>query len=82
MIPDYQSIMLPLLRFVEDGDEHRIGELIEPLGKSLGLPRRTIISDASQRPTDGLRQPRALGEDLFGSSQAVRNNPPRSFSDY
>jgi restriction system protein len=38
MIPDYQSIMLPLLRFVEDGDEHRIGELIEPLGKSLGLP--------------------------------------------
>jgi restriction system protein len=37
MIPDYQSLMLPLLRHVEDGKEHRIGEVIEPLGKSLGL---------------------------------------------
>jgi restriction system protein len=29
--------MLPLLRFVEDGREQRIGEVVEPLGKKLGL---------------------------------------------
>ena len=37
MIPDYQSLMLPLLRFVEDGKEHRIGDVVYPLAKQLGL---------------------------------------------
>jgi restriction system protein len=37
MIPDYQSVMLPLMRYIEDGNEHRIGDVIEPLGKKLGL---------------------------------------------
>jgi len=37
MIPDYQSLMLPLLRLAEDGREHRIGDVIEPLGQQLGL---------------------------------------------
>jgi restriction system protein len=37
MIPDYQSLMLPVLRYVADGKEHRIGDIIEPLGKQLGL---------------------------------------------
>jgi restriction system protein len=37
MIPDYQSLMLPVLRFAEDGKEHRFGELLEPLGKQFGL---------------------------------------------
>jgi restriction system protein len=36
MIP-YQSLMLPLLRLAEDGREHRISDVIEPLGKQLGL---------------------------------------------
>jgi len=36
MIPDYQSL-LPLLRLAEDGREHRISDVIEPLGKQLGL---------------------------------------------
>ena len=31
MIPDYQSLMLPLMRYVEDGMEHRIGDVVEPL---------------------------------------------------
>jgi restriction system protein len=29
--------MLPLLRYVEDGKEHRIGDVVEPLGRKLGL---------------------------------------------
>ena len=37
MIPDYQSLMLPLLRLAADGREYRIGSVIEPLGKTLGL---------------------------------------------
>lgn len=37
MIPDYQSLMLPILRIAEDGEEHRIGDIIEPLGQKLGL---------------------------------------------
>ena len=37
MIPDYQSLMLPLMRYVDDGKEHRIGDVVEPLGKQLGL---------------------------------------------
>lgn len=37
MIPDYQTLMLPLLRLTEDGQEHRIGNVVEQLGKQLGL---------------------------------------------
>ena len=37
MIPDYQSIMLPLLEFVSDGNEHRITAIIDALGSRLGL---------------------------------------------
>ena|SRR5215217_6746356 len=37
MIPDYQTLMLPLLRLAQDGQEHRIGHVIEPLAKQLGL---------------------------------------------
>jgi restriction system protein len=37
MIPDYQSLMLPLLRLAEDGREHRIGDVTVPLGQQLGL---------------------------------------------
>jgi restriction system protein len=37
MIPDYQSLMLPLLRLTEDGKEHRIGDVIELLGQKLAL---------------------------------------------
>ncbi|MDP1708001.1 MAG: restriction endonuclease [Gammaproteobacteria bacterium] len=36
-IPDYQSIMLPLLRFATDGNEHPLREAIEGLSKQFGL---------------------------------------------
>jgi restriction system protein len=42
MIPDYQSLMLPLLRLAEDGREHRIRDVIEPLGKELGLTQSDL----------------------------------------
>src|SRR5437588_5665003 len=42
MIPDYQTLMLPLLRLVDNGAEHRIGEAIEPLAKQLGLTEQEL----------------------------------------
>src|SRR5215831_817660 len=42
MIPDYQSLMRPLLRLSEDRREHRIGDVIEPLGKQLGLTQSEL----------------------------------------
>ena len=37
MIPDYQSIMLPLLRYVSDKGEHKIRDIVEGLAKQFGL---------------------------------------------
>src|SRR5438093_815845 len=36
-IPDYQTVMLPLLRFTGDGREHSLREAIEKLGKEFNL---------------------------------------------
>jgi restriction system protein len=36
-IPDYQSIMLPLLRLAGDGREHHFREAIEVLGNDFSL---------------------------------------------
>jgi len=38
-IPDYQSIMLPLLKFIGDGNEHSMRETIEYLGKEFELSK-------------------------------------------
>lgn len=32
-IPDYQTVMLPLLQFLSDGKEHSIGELVDRLAE-------------------------------------------------
>jgi hypothetical protein len=37
MIPDYQTLMLPILQLASDGQEHRIGDVIASLGKKVGL---------------------------------------------
>lgn len=36
-IPDYQTIMLPSLRFLADGNEHRIAEVVEALAAEFHL---------------------------------------------
>ena len=52
-IPDYQSIMLPLLRFVADGDEHSLREAIDGLGEKFGLTNaeRNELLPSGQQPT-------------------------------
>ena len=42
MIPDYQSLMLPLLRLAEDGQEHRVRDVIAPLANQLGLSQAEL----------------------------------------
>lgn len=36
-IPDYQTCMLPLLRFAADGGEHRLKEAVAVLAKEFQL---------------------------------------------
>lgn len=37
MIPDYQSIMLPLLRYIADNREHKMRDVTDGLAKQLGV---------------------------------------------
>jgi len=36
-VPDYQSLMLPLLKYAGDGEEHKIRNAIEHLAEELRL---------------------------------------------
>lgn len=50
-IPDYQSIMLPLLKYLRDGKEHHIREAIEALAQQFGLTseeRKEILPSGQQ----------------------------------
>jgi restriction system protein len=35
-IPDYQSLMLPLLELLEDGKEHRLRDVVSVLEQQFG----------------------------------------------
>jgi restriction endonuclease Mrr len=37
MIPDYQSIMLPLQRYISDNKEHKMRDVTDGLAKQLGV---------------------------------------------
>lgn len=50
-IPDYQTLMLPVLKVVGDGQEHRIGEVINELADEFGLTeeeRQQILPSGMQ----------------------------------
>lgn len=52
-IPDYQSIMLPLLRFAGDGEVHRFREAVEALAQRFELSEeeRRDLLPSGQQPT-------------------------------
>lgn len=55
MIPDYQSIMLPLLKAVSDNKEYRMQELTELLSKTFKLTeqeRKELLPSGQQRVFD------------------------------
>ncbi len=52
-IPDFQTIMLPLLRFAADGKEHRVRDSIDGLADHFGLTEaeRRDMLPSGQQPT-------------------------------
>lgn len=51
MIPDYQSLMLPLLKLVSDGKEHRYRDLIEKLATDFEVTdeeRKELLASGNQ----------------------------------
>ena len=51
MIPDYQSLMLPLLKLISDGQEHRYRDLIEDLASEFGVTdedRKELLASGNQ----------------------------------
>lgn len=52
MIPDYQSLMLPLLQYAADGEEHSLRESIEALCQSFSLSEndRTQLLPSGRQP--------------------------------
>jgi restriction system protein len=50
-IPDYQTVMLPLLRFLKDGKEHNIGEVVDSLVAEFNLSteeRQQLLGSGQQ----------------------------------
>ena len=52
-IPDYQTVMLPLLSFISDGKEHHIREAVEALSERFGLSEkeRMELLPSGRQPT-------------------------------
>ena len=50
-IPDYQTVMLPLLRFLVDEKEHNIGEVVDSLAETFDLSvedRQQLLASGQQ----------------------------------
>ena len=50
-IPDYQTVMLPLLRFLKDVKEHSIGEVVDALAEEFNLSveeRQQLLGSGQQ----------------------------------
>lgn len=54
--PDFQTLMLPLLRFAADGKEHAMREAREKLGEEFGLTEqdKTSLLPSGRRFLSGL----------------------------
>lgn len=50
-LPDYQTVMLPLLRFIKDGKEHNLGEVVDSLADEFNLSpveRQQLLGSGQQ----------------------------------
>ncbi len=52
-VPDYQSIMLPLLKLAEDGQEHKLNDAIETLASQFSLTLQIVRNycQAADKPS-------------------------------
>src|SRR6266404_4992214 len=74
-IPDYQSLMLPVLRLSSDGGEHRMSDVVDTLANHLKL------TEAEREATD-FQQQGTLGKDISRPSQATPIHSARSFQNH
>ena len=54
-VPDFQSLFIPVLKFVSDGNEHSLSETIESIAQQLGLSeadRDEMLPSGKQRKFD------------------------------
>jgi len=57
-IPDFQSLMLPIMKIAEDSEEHRDHELRQRIGEQLGLTDDTTVEEIlriSLNPVEGIK---------------------------
>lgn len=55
-IPDYQTVMLPLLQFLSDGKEHNIGEVVDRLAEQFQLSSEEREQLLGEPPDDRARR--------------------------
>jgi restriction endonuclease Mrr len=70
-IPDYQSVMMTLLKVAADGQEHHVREAINILANQFGLTeeeRKQLL----QRCAANFRHPITVGSDLSQKGWADR----------
>jgi len=78
MIPDYQSIMLPLLRTISDKQEHKFRDLIESLSNHFRLTdeeRKELLSSGQQSIFDN----RVGWASTYLKKAGLVNAPKRAF---
>ena len=64
-IPDFQTIMLPLLQMAADGKEHKLHDAVDQLAKQFSLTEEEKSKKISTKwnPAD-IFQPSQLGQNL------------------
>jgi restriction system protein len=51
-IPDYQTLMLPILKIAGDGQEHRISDVVDQLAHDFQLTEEERQQFAAERQAD------------------------------
>ena len=64
-LPDYQSLMLPLLRLSADGSTHKFSDAVDNLADELGLSYDDRIEFSVGVSTKGQYQIKQIDSDYF-----------------
>jgi restriction system protein len=81
-IPDYQTVMLPLLNLAADGKEHRLRAAIEELAEHFNLTedeRKELLPSGSQATFDNRV---GVGSHLYEEGKSSRISTARLLPDY
>lgn len=82
MIPDYQTLMRPLLECIQDGQEHLFKNVIEQLGRPIRTHPGRTGTVSSQRPSCTFFRSRRLGKNLLKEGRTARTGKKRDTLDH